>query len=355
VAHQNSDFWGKVEGGIRRGVTLSYLSRVTLSWAVEAVKTSCYNPNVVSIHPNIISRRLENRVPGIALSVVLSIGIGLILSGCSSAPLVVKPSPATVPNISGFRQQFVANQAVSWSVVEPNGGGISADGIYTPATTAGTYTIRATTKNNTVQDVAVTVVSGGSGSSVSFEQLKQGGYVIFLRHFDADVGQDRVELTQPEWWRSPDPAVARQLNTQGRNRAVKVGENFRQANIPIAEVISSDFYRCEESANLMRLGVLPQLSRSLNYLFHSNEQNNMLAMFSKAPQPKHNTLLVGQGATLPITNSLQWGDAVVFEPFSLAGATSTSNLTQFIGYIRINELLNPPMPSTQGVFYDQNP
>jgi phosphohistidine phosphatase SixA len=95
----------------------------------------------------------------------------------------------------------------------------------------------------------------------TLRNLSVGGetYAIIMRHADADQGED-FNLTHPgvtppaNWWKSPDPAYARQLNSVGRFRAKDLGIIFKDLKLPIAKVYSSEFYRAIETATLMNLG-----------------------------------------------------------------------------------------------------
>lgn len=90
--------------------------------------------------------------------------------GAPSTPLPAKPVvvystvPATLA-AQGTLQLSANFPAVTWSVVEANGGTIAADGLYTAPATGGTYTIRATNPLNASQNGTFRVqVSGGTTS-----------------------------------------------------------------------------------------------------------------------------------------------------------------------------------------------
>jgi hypothetical protein len=91
----------------------------------------------------------------------------LLLPGCGSGdgggPTPVRVSPDTVTVNPSASANFSAlgpdNTAmpVTWSVVEANGGTVTAQGVYTAPAIAGTYHVRATSVADTTQSATATV------------------------------------------------------------------------------------------------------------------------------------------------------------------------------------------------------
>jgi hypothetical protein len=132
----------------------------------------------------------ENTITGVAkgtATVTVSVGIlsattGTITNPVSAtgtvavtvptpttSPITVTPSTLTIPVFE--TQQFSAsaagnnnNPAVTWSVLQSNGGTITTDGLYTAPSTPGTYTVVATSQADPSQTaiVNVTVVHGAA-------------------------------------------------------------------------------------------------------------------------------------------------------------------------------------------------
>jgi phosphohistidine phosphatase SixA len=75
--------------------------------------------------------------------------------------------------------------------------------------------------------------------------LQQGGYVIYIRHASTDWSQKDVEPYQ-----FYDCSKQRNLDAQGREESVKIGEAFRALDIPVARVLSSPFCRTRDTAEL---------------------------------------------------------------------------------------------------------
>jgi len=76
-------------------------------------------------------------------------------------------------------------------------------------------------------------------------ELRQGGYVLFLRHTSTDFSQDDSRMTRFE-----DCATQRNLTDKGRAEARALGEHVKRLKIPIGEVLASPFCRTMETARL---------------------------------------------------------------------------------------------------------
>lgn len=80
-------------------------------------------------------------------------------------------------------------------------------------------------------------------------RLRQGkGYVILLRHALAPGTGD------PANFRLGDCSTQRNLSSAGRRQASQIGEVVRQQKIVVAQVLSSQWCRCLETASLLQLG-----------------------------------------------------------------------------------------------------
>ena len=70
-------------------------------------------------------------------------------------------------------------------------------------------------------------------------------YVVLLRHAIAPGTGD------PANFQLDDCSTQRNLSEAGRQQAREIGKAFRDRNIPISEVLSSQWCRCLETAELM--------------------------------------------------------------------------------------------------------
>ncbi len=152
------------------------------------------------------------------------------------------------------------------------------------------------------------------------EALRRGGYVIYFRHAATDFSQPNTGQG-PEWWRSCDPRVVRQLNEAGRAQARSIGQAFTTLGIPVGEVLSSEFCRCAETARLAfgRVALAPDLSSFGTAEDEAEQQRRAEALrrlLSTPPPPKTNTVLVGHLFNIQAAAevSLPEGGAAVFRP-----------------------------------------
>jgi phosphohistidine phosphatase SixA len=92
-----------------------------------------------------------------------------------------------------------------------------------------------------------------SAQSDSWAALRRPGSFALIRHALAPGTND------PPGFRLDQCATQRNLSAEGRAQAVRIGELFRANGIASADVHSSQWCRCLETATLMRLGeVRPQ-------------------------------------------------------------------------------------------------
>lgn len=95
------------------------------------------------------------------------------------------------------------------------------------------------------------------------EALQDGGYNIYFRHAPTDWGQhDRVEAAGD--WTSCDPAEMRQLSSEGRAIAQRIGDAIGALGVPVAKVLSSEYCRAWETARLLDLGPVTRTRDIMN-------------------------------------------------------------------------------------------
>lgn len=121
--------------------------------------------------------------------------------------------------------------------------------------------------------------------------LRQGGYVIFMRHAATDHTQKDTnpnDLT--------DCAQQRNLSVDGRIQAKTVGEAFKALQIPVGNVYSSVFCRCLDTAKIAfgKAISTPEIS-SIQDLPAAERDVRVKALrdlLHRAPQPHTNTVIV---------------------------------------------------------------
>ncbi len=77
------------------------------------------------------------------------------------------------------------------------------------------------------------------------KQLREGGYVLYLRHASTDFSRNDASMKSYE-----DCANQRNLTDKGRDEARAVGEHIKRLGIPIGTVLASPFCRTMETAKL---------------------------------------------------------------------------------------------------------
>ena len=74
------------------------------------------------------------------------------------------------------------------------------------------------------------------------DELQQGGKLIFIRHAYAPGGGD------PDNFIINDCSTQRNLNDKGKDQSKKIGNFFRENNILLENIYSSEWCRCKETA-----------------------------------------------------------------------------------------------------------
>lgn len=92
-----------------------------------------------------------------------------------------------------------------------------------------------------------------SAQSDPWAALRRPGSFALIRHATAPGTSD------PAGFRLEDCATQRNLSAEGRAQSVRIGDLFRANGIAAAEVYSSQWCRCLDTASLMKLGeIRPQ-------------------------------------------------------------------------------------------------
>jgi phosphohistidine phosphatase SixA len=82
--------------------------------------------------------------------------------------------------------------------------------------------------------------------------LRQGGHALLIRHAQTEPG-----VGDPPGMRLDDCRTQRNLSAAGREQARGIGEALRARGIPVAEVRSSQWCRCLDTARLAFAGHAP--------------------------------------------------------------------------------------------------
>lgn len=227
---------------------------------------------------------------------------------------------------------FEANGNVNW---EASGGSIDASGRYVAPAFAGVYTVTAKDQSDAQNSATRKVIV--TPHATLFKEMQQGGYVIYFRHTTATVGVDDPASTTPEWWKVCDSAIARQLSDTGREEAEAIGAALDNLEFSFAKAISSEFCRCRQTAELMKIDEMVETSNVLTFNVYNNEANRYEETLQLAHQELVADKLVAlvshsfpNAGTNPI---LQMGDAAIYKK------TSDGTSVQLVQIIPVGDWL----------------
>ncbi len=151
-------------------------------------------------------------------------------------------------------------------------------------------------------------------------EMKQGGYVIVLRH--GATNRDQAD-TDP--LNHDNISKQRLLSEKGREVAKQVGDTFKKLGIPLGKVYSSKFNRAVETGKLVSGGsVTPTLDVTEGGLVVTPIENDRRAealkkMAGTMPEAGKNTLIVTHKPNIMDAFGKDWfdvkeGEASVFRP-----------------------------------------
>jgi phosphohistidine phosphatase SixA len=154
------------------------------------------------------------------------------------------------------------------------------------------------------------------------EALGAGGLVLYFRHADTGPAypEQGVDLDRCE--------SQRNLNDKGRAEARDIGEQFRRLRVPVGEVLTSQFCRCRETAELAfgKASVAPVLtgvSRSAEAAAKREAASaGLRKLLATPPAPGRNTVLVSHGYNLWDAEGYHLGtqgEAAVYRPDGKGG------------------------------------
>ena len=146
-------------------------------------------------------------------------------------------------------------------------------------------------------------------------ELKKGGKLIFIRHAYAPGGGD------PDNFDINDCNTQRNLNNSGKKQAKNIGNFFKENNIKIENVYSSEWCRCKETALIA---------------FNKSENKNFLNSFFSSKFAKN--------------KDLQMKNLRKF----IKDFDGDENLIFVTHYVVISELLNYRSSSGEIIISDQN-
>lgn len=146
------------------------------------------------------------------------------------------------------------------------------------------------------------------------EALRQGGYVLYLRHAATDFGQNDDAMTD-----FADCKQQRNLTDAGRAEARAIGAAMKELRIPVGPILASPFCRTRESAELI-FGT-PTISHAVRGGPGTDDTGQRYAELRKllsAPVAKGSNLAISSHGNpfraVAGTAYLQEGEIAVIEP-----------------------------------------
>lgn len=152
-------------------------------------------------------------------------------------------------------------------------------------------------------------------TSSLIEGLRQGGYVIFLRHAATDHTQ---KDTNPD--NLTDCKQQRNLSEAGRSQAKIIGDAFKALRIPVGDVYSSVFCRCLDTATLAFGKVIktPEISsvQDLPVAQRDVRVKALQNLLRRPAKPGTNTVIVSHLYLFEFAAGLivEEGEAAIFKP-----------------------------------------
>jgi phosphohistidine phosphatase SixA len=164
------------------------------------------------------------------------------------------------------------------------------------------------------------------------EQLRQGGYVLVMRHANSPATLPDRNSADPE-----NINLERQLDDVGKRTARAMGDAIRTLRIPIGMVLSSPTYRARQSVQFASLGQ-PQLRQELD----EGAQNMQVAagagpsawlrnQVAISPPPRTNTVIVTHtpnilGAVGQDGANIASGESLILKPDGNGGASVVAHV-----------------------------
>jgi len=156
--------------------------------------------------------------------------------------------------------------------------------------------------------------AGDGDEAAAWAALKAGGRLALIRHAEAPGTGD------PPGFKLDDCTTQRNLSTAGREQARAIGRSLRQADIPVDRVLSSEWCRCLETAELMAVGpvdTLPALNSFHDFPERERPQMAALRIWVATTEPQGTAILVTHQVVIRVLVGIpaRSGEIVVVEPY----------------------------------------
>ncbi len=170
------------------------------------------------------------------------------------------------------------------------------------------------------QTIALTAFAQTVDSDVAWKTLKQPSSIVLFRHAIAPGGGD------PEGMKLGDCNTQRNLDAQGREQARKLGQRFKTQGIKVDSVISSQWCRTRETAQL----AFPDLVTADAPAFNSFFANRDTEPAQTAAARKQLLAWRGTGALVVVTHQVNITALTGITPASGEGVVLRKQGTQLV-------------------------
>jgi phosphohistidine phosphatase SixA len=148
--------------------------------------------------------------------------------------------------------------------------------------------------------------------------LEAGGNVVLMRHAIAPGGGD------PPGFRLEDCSTQRNLSEDGRAQARSTGESFRSRGAPVDRVLTSQWCRCRETAELLQLAAVeeyPVLNSFFSDRSTADSQTEALRRFIGELKLRGNVLMVTHQVNITALTGVfpASGEMVILRPDEQGG------------------------------------
>ena len=171
-----------------------------------------------------------------------------------------------------------------------------------------------------------TAVDALSSQNELVDRIKAGGHILMIRHAMAPGNGD------PSNFRIGDCETQRNLDDSGRAQAQNIGEWLRTRGVESARVYSSQWCRCLETADLIGLEPVHELS-ALNSFYErlQDREPNIRALndfISRQPTEGHLIIFVTHFVTIGAIagKSVSSGEGILLELHKDASYTAVGHL-----------------------------
>jgi phosphohistidine phosphatase SixA len=216
--------------------------------------------------------------------------------------------------------QYIAYPAGMYSLNDTAAGSIDFSGKFISGSKEGVFTLTVINTRDIADTVKKTIVVTKHASIFNGMKLT-GNYLLSFRHADASNGSDQLNSTAFEWWKSCDPAKARQItNPIGYKQSDSTGKVMKMLKLPFDTTMTSEYCRCKQTAEYFNLGVPNKEYTELTYFVYgeANRYANTMNLYARKAMTTKNYLSVTHAGftnmpTVAPLSTLAWGDCAVFK------------------------------------------